>query len=211
MHDCRQHPRSAHESTPRRGIPSSRRERKRATAEMSAPLVRQVNAGERRSRPTGCPPFPRAVCGPSCRWRTTSSSPIGCSAGSPSSFWATWPSVPAVRAACCCASTPTEAESLISEPHVRRCEMRGRKMGGWLRVDAEVVEGDDDLRGWVRHGVTYARSLRPKWPPPGKGHARSPRKVVIEVRRGILISVNSRVAMVGLNLATLPGNRKGQS
>lgn len=57
---------------------------------------------------------------------------------------------------------PAEAESLISEPHVRRFEMRGRQMDGWLRVDAEVVEGDDDLRGWVRHGVTYARSLRPK-------------------------------------------------
>jgi TfoX/Sxy family transcriptional regulator of competence genes len=57
---------------------------------------------------------------------------------------------------------PAEAESLISEPNVRRFEMRGRQMDGWLRVDAEVVEGDDDLRRWVRHGVTYARSLAPK-------------------------------------------------
>jgi TfoX/Sxy family transcriptional regulator of competence genes len=57
---------------------------------------------------------------------------------------------------------PAAAESLISEPQVRRFEMRGRKMDGWLRVDAEVVEADDDLRRWVRHGVTYARSLRPK-------------------------------------------------
>jgi TfoX/Sxy family transcriptional regulator of competence genes len=57
---------------------------------------------------------------------------------------------------------PTEAESLINEPHVRRFEMRGRKMGGWLRVDAEVVEGDDELRDWVRQGVRYARSLPPK-------------------------------------------------
>jgi TfoX/Sxy family transcriptional regulator of competence genes len=57
---------------------------------------------------------------------------------------------------------PDEAESLISEPHVRRFEMRGRKMNGWLRVDAEVVESDDDLRGWVRRGVTYAHSLPPK-------------------------------------------------
>jgi TfoX N-terminal domain len=57
---------------------------------------------------------------------------------------------------------PAEAESLISEPHVRRFEMRGRKMDGWLRVDAEAAEADDDLRGWVGHGVTYARSLPPK-------------------------------------------------
>jgi len=57
---------------------------------------------------------------------------------------------------------PAETESLISEPQARRFEMRGRTMDGWLRVDAEAVEGDDDLRRWVSHGVTYARSLRPK-------------------------------------------------
>jgi hypothetical protein len=57
---------------------------------------------------------------------------------------------------------PAATESLINEPHVGRFEMRGRKMDGWLRVDAEAVEADDDLRAWVRHGVTYARSLPPK-------------------------------------------------
>jgi hypothetical protein len=57
---------------------------------------------------------------------------------------------------------PAAAGPLISEPHVRRFEMGGRKLEGWLRVDAEAVENDDDLRGWVRYGVTYARSLPPK-------------------------------------------------
>ncbi len=57
---------------------------------------------------------------------------------------------------------PAKSESLISEPHVRRFEMRGRQMDGWLRIDAEVVEADDDLRRWVTHGVMYARSLPPK-------------------------------------------------
>jgi hypothetical protein len=57
---------------------------------------------------------------------------------------------------------PAQAESLISPPHVAPFEMRGREMNGWLRVDAETVETDDDLRAWVSHGVAYARSLRPK-------------------------------------------------
>jgi TfoX/Sxy family transcriptional regulator of competence genes len=57
---------------------------------------------------------------------------------------------------------PGETESLIDEPHVRRFEMRGREMDGWLRVDAAAFETDDELRQWVRHGVTYARSLPPK-------------------------------------------------
>ena len=57
---------------------------------------------------------------------------------------------------------PEETESLISEPHVGRFEMRGREMDGWLRVDAEVVAGDEDLRRWVRRAVECARSLPPK-------------------------------------------------
>lgn len=57
---------------------------------------------------------------------------------------------------------PAETESLVGQPHVRRFEMRGREMDGWLQVEADAVEADDDLRSWVRHGVVYARSLRPK-------------------------------------------------
>jgi hypothetical protein len=57
---------------------------------------------------------------------------------------------------------PARAESLISEPYVRRFQMRGRKMDGLLRVDAGVVGGEDDLRGRVRHGVMNARSLGPE-------------------------------------------------
>jgi len=54
---------------------------------------------------------------------------------------------------------PTQTESLVSHPYVRRFVMRGREMDGWLRVDAQLVETDDDLRSWVNHGLTYARSL----------------------------------------------------
>ena len=57
---------------------------------------------------------------------------------------------------------PAQTESLVREPHVGRFEMRGREMDGWLRVDAEAIETDDDLRRWVSHGLTYARSLPPK-------------------------------------------------
>jgi TfoX/Sxy family transcriptional regulator of competence genes len=59
---------------------------------------------------------------------------------------------------------PTQTEALVSEPHVRPAEMRGREMDGWLRVDAEVLETDDELRRWVNHGVAYARSLPTKLP-----------------------------------------------
>jgi hypothetical protein len=57
---------------------------------------------------------------------------------------------------------PSETESLVGEPHVRRFVMRGREMDGWLHVDTEAVETDDGLRHWVTRGVERARSLDPK-------------------------------------------------
>jgi hypothetical protein len=57
---------------------------------------------------------------------------------------------------------PADVESLTSRPHVRRFEMRGRAMDGWLHVDEPAVELDDELRGWVDIGLTYARSLPAK-------------------------------------------------
>ena len=57
---------------------------------------------------------------------------------------------------------PAKAESLLKKRHVRRFEMRGREMDGWLHIGAEALAADADLRSWVRHGVTFARSLPPK-------------------------------------------------
>jgi TfoX/Sxy family transcriptional regulator of competence genes len=57
---------------------------------------------------------------------------------------------------------PAQTESLVDHVHVRRFEMRGREMNGWLHVDVEVLKSDDELRRWVNHGLTYARSLQAK-------------------------------------------------
>jgi TfoX/Sxy family transcriptional regulator of competence genes len=57
---------------------------------------------------------------------------------------------------------PDQAESLVDDEHVRRFEMRGREMDGWLRVDPEVLGTEDQLRRWAEHGLSYARALPPK-------------------------------------------------
>ena len=57
---------------------------------------------------------------------------------------------------------PGQAESLVDQQHVRRFEMRGREMDGWLHVDVELLETSEELGRWVNHGITYARSLAPK-------------------------------------------------
>ena len=54
---------------------------------------------------------------------------------------------------------PDETEALRSAPHAQPFEMRGRAMQGWLRVAPEGVHTKRELERWVKHGVTYARSL----------------------------------------------------
>jgi TfoX/Sxy family transcriptional regulator of competence genes len=57
---------------------------------------------------------------------------------------------------------PADADLLTQDAHVRRMEMRGREMDGWLRVDAEAVAGTTELEQWVDTGLRYAGSLPPK-------------------------------------------------
>jgi TfoX/Sxy family transcriptional regulator of competence genes len=54
---------------------------------------------------------------------------------------------------------PEAGERLLSRPHARAMEMRGRKMNGWIRVDAEGVASKRQLVSWVRQGVAFARTL----------------------------------------------------
>jgi TfoX/Sxy family transcriptional regulator of competence genes len=57
---------------------------------------------------------------------------------------------------------PQQADELTAHPHVRRFEMRGREMNGWLHVDDQAVVEPDELEQWVDVGIRYARSLPPK-------------------------------------------------
>ena len=57
---------------------------------------------------------------------------------------------------------PAETEALLSKPHVRPFEMRGREMQGWLRVEDAGVRTKRQLEPWVKTGAAYARSLPPK-------------------------------------------------
>ena len=57
---------------------------------------------------------------------------------------------------------PEDGEALIAQSRAQPMEMRGRKMQGWLRVDAEGVRTKRQLEPWVKRGVAYARALPPK-------------------------------------------------
>jgi TfoX/Sxy family transcriptional regulator of competence genes len=57
---------------------------------------------------------------------------------------------------------PDDAEALESEPGVRRFDMGGRPMKGWLLVAPEATADDGDLERWVRRGEAFAAALPPK-------------------------------------------------
>ena len=57
---------------------------------------------------------------------------------------------------------PVDAAALESEPGVRRADMAGRPMKGWLLVTPEVTADGGDLKRWVRRGEQFAASLPPK-------------------------------------------------
>ena len=60
---------------------------------------------------------------------------------------------------------PAQSEELVATTSARPMEMRGRRMHGWLRVDAEAVGTEPELAKWVELGTAYARSLPPKRKP----------------------------------------------
>jgi TfoX/Sxy family transcriptional regulator of competence genes len=57
---------------------------------------------------------------------------------------------------------PAQGEEWVDGESVRPMEMRGRPMTGWLLVDTQTLEDDEQLRVWVDRGVAYVRTLPPK-------------------------------------------------
>ncbi len=53
-------------------------------------------------------------------------------------------------------------DAALAEPHARQSYMGERTMKGWILVAPEGTRGDQELAGWVRRGVDFARSLPPK-------------------------------------------------
>ena len=57
---------------------------------------------------------------------------------------------------------PADSPTLIDDRAVTAMVMNGRKLKGWLRVADSAIAADEDLAGWVRRGVAFARTLPAK-------------------------------------------------
>ena len=54
---------------------------------------------------------------------------------------------------------PTDAAALESSLGVRRADMKGRPMKGWLLVAPEATADDGDLGIWIRRGEARASAV----------------------------------------------------
>ena len=63
-----------------------------------------------------------------------------------------------------------EAEAL-ARPHAAPCRPAGRPMPGFVRIEPEGIESDDDLKVWVDMARTYVCALPAKSSKPKKKRA----------------------------------------
>ena len=54
---------------------------------------------------------------------------------------------------------PDRTVALLAERGTGPVEMRGSRMTGWIRVDADAAEDDDELARWVTIGVEQALAV----------------------------------------------------
>jgi TfoX/Sxy family transcriptional regulator of competence genes len=60
-----------------------------------------------------------------------------------------------------------EAKALAN-PHASPCEPAGRPMPGFIKIELQGIESDDDLQGWVDMARSYVCALPPKKAKPKK-------------------------------------------
>lgn len=54
---------------------------------------------------------------------------------------------------------PDQTEALLERPGVSEVVMRGRPMAGWVRVDRDRLETQEQVADWVERGVERVRHL----------------------------------------------------
>ena len=57
---------------------------------------------------------------------------------------------------------PDGDAAAIKQPHVRRFDLSGRPMAGWILVAPGGTASAAGLKGWIARGVTFARTLPAK-------------------------------------------------
>ena len=54
---------------------------------------------------------------------------------------------------------PGQADGGLKEPNVVEFDITGRPMKGWVMVEAEGIETDEQLSGWIERAVEFVETL----------------------------------------------------
>jgi TfoX/Sxy family transcriptional regulator of competence genes len=57
---------------------------------------------------------------------------------------------------------PDAGDEALKEPHVREFDITGKPMNGWVLVEPEGVEEDDQLKGWIERALKFVKALPKK-------------------------------------------------
>lgn len=57
---------------------------------------------------------------------------------------------------------PEQYKTALTLPHVKKFDITGKEMKGWVLVKSEGVETDEELAKWIKLSVKFASSLIPK-------------------------------------------------
>jgi len=57
---------------------------------------------------------------------------------------------------------PAAYASALAQPHVREFDITGRPMAGWVLVEAEGLDDEAALRGWIARALEFVGSLPAK-------------------------------------------------
>ena len=57
---------------------------------------------------------------------------------------------------------PDKYDDALAKPFVKKFDVTGRAMTGWIMVDPGGTETDADVRDWVRRAARFTSTLPPK-------------------------------------------------
>jgi TfoX/Sxy family transcriptional regulator of competence genes len=57
---------------------------------------------------------------------------------------------------------PEEGDEALKEPHVKEFDITGRPMKGWVLVEPQGVEDDDQMSAWIQRAVKFVGALPAK-------------------------------------------------
>lgn len=57
---------------------------------------------------------------------------------------------------------PDESDEALKEAHVKEFDITGRPMKGWVLVEPQGVEGEDQLADWIQRALKFVGALPAK-------------------------------------------------